>query len=111
MSENVAVCNIEMFGVPCALLHIEDQDIRVNIVFSEFLDFTDHRNYDATMVLPNWATFLVDKYVMGKKLVLSAHLIVKANQRCNSVVCVPYVPFRPLKGVHNDQSSYLTALG
>lgn len=36
MKQNVAISNIEMFGVDCALLNVEDADIRVNIVFCEY---------------------------------------------------------------------------
>lgn len=111
MKQNVALSNIEMFGQECALLNIEDADIRVNIVFAEYHDFHDHRNYDLNVELPNWAGFLLDQHVMGKKLILSAHLIVKAANRNDSVVVVPYIPFRPIKEVHNDQPDYRTALG
>lgn len=111
MKQNVAISNIEMFGVDCALLNVEDADIRVNIVFCEYHDFQDHQNYDLSLELPNWASFLLDQYVMGRKLILSAHLIVKAAHRHNSVVVVPYVPFRSIKGAHSDQSVYRTALG
>lgn len=111
MKQNVALSNIEMFGVECVLLNVEDADIRVNIVFCEYHDFQDLASYDSTVDIPNWASFLLDQHVMGRKLILSAHLIVKASHRNNSVVSVPYVPFRPIKGVNNDQCNYLTALG
>lgn len=97
MKQNVAISNIEMFGVDCALLNVEDADIRVNIVFCDYHDFQDHQNYDLSLKLPIWASFLLDQHVAGRKLILSAHLIVKVAHRRDSVVVVPYVPFRPIK--------------
>lgn len=102
--ETVSVCSIELFGVECGLLNIEDADIRVNIVFSEFHEFEDHANYDREVQLPNWVTFLLERYVPGRVLPLSAHLVVKASRTNRHVRAVPYKPFQSMKGVANGHT-------
>lgn len=93
----VTVCNVRVFGIECGLLNIEDTDIRVNILFAEYHEFDGWNSYDRNVALPNWVEFLLDRHVMGKKLVLSAELVVKANRHNRLVYFAPFTPFSKLQ--------------
>lgn len=96
-----SVCNVRVFGVECGLLNVEDADIRVNILFAEYHEFDNWDRYDRNVALPNWVDFLLDKHVMGKKLALSAELVVKANRVNLPVYLAPFAPFNKLQEEHH----------
>lgn len=105
----VTVCNVRVFGLECGLLNIEDMDIRVNILFAEYHEFDDWSRYDRNVALPNWVDFLLDRHVMGKKLVLSAELVVKANRTNRLVYFSPFTPFSKLHEAHHGSDHSISA--
>lgn len=109
LSATTSVCNVRVFGVECGLLSIEDADIRVNILFAEFHEFEHWDRYDRNVTLPNWVDFLLDKHVMGKKLVLSAELVVKANRTNRLVYIAPFAPFSKLQEEHHGSDNVISA--
>lgn len=103
------VCNVRVFGLECGLLNIEDADIRVNVLFAEYHEFDSWEHYDRNVVLPNWVEFLLDRHVMGKKLVLSAELVVKANRSNRLVYFAPFTPFSKLQEDHHGSDHSVSA--
>lgn len=105
----ISVCNVRIFGVECGLLNIEDADVRVNIQFAEYHEFDNWDLYDRNVVLPNWANFLLDKHVMGKKLVLAAELVVKADRANQLVYLAPFAPFNKLQEEHHGSDNAVSS--
>lgn len=109
LPSTATVCNVRVFGLECGLLNIEDTDMRVNILFAEYHEFDEWNHYDRNVALPNWVSFLLDRHVMGKKLVLSAELVVKANRNNRLVYLSPFTPFSKLHEVHHGSNHSVSA--
>lgn len=96
MLHQSSLINIQLLGMDCSLLNVEDNDVLVNIIFIEQNDFEDHASYDHQLPGPNWVDFLIRSHVKGHFICLSAHLQIKSGS--SEVLFVPYKPLHPFKG-------------